>query len=445
MFRMVRRFTFDINDNEENDNRNNNRLNREEGGGTNSQQKLVHYFSLSVVVLSSILIFLTYFSLGALRTLVIRSSNSNNLDFEYTSADEASKQYLSPMKSMVTMLCSFGLIVASILNGFGCSSLPHSNLVGIFLRPTPLALITQLENDCYYAKTRLEEKQCLLADTIQSSIDRRTSSSSSFSPSQSTLNAEKQLQNEVMFLTYLVADLTDDIHEMKQSHQLALQARTSIGRIRVVFGVIFSIVLVVRVLLASKSFSLLFQDNQKAMQSPRDPVTSAILWLTGKNIVSEDQYDDLAQGTSLVLAGVLSTSQVSAFLRVVSALGRKMNRILGSTCGMTTTRGKADHLSAIKCAANIVASFVMGSYFLSCVVVVKMNLPVEYRASFSSAVGFNFDFNTTALNLVFFTAAVASALILGLLFGIQRSHSARNQLDSQLINTPLGTVSAQIA
>ena len=378
-----------------------------------------------------------------MRSIVIKKSTSNNsLEYAYTSTDEV--RWSSPLKSMVTMICSFGLIIASILNGFGCSSLPHSNLVGIFLKPTPVAMVTKLENDIYYAKSQLEEKRCLLADIIQSSNNRRTSSSSSATfTSALSASPEKQktqqLQDEVVFLTYLVGDMADDIEEMKQSQQLAIRARTSIGKIRVVLGVIFSIVLVIRILLASKSFSLLFQDEQEALQSPRDPVTSIVLWLIGNNIVNEDQYNYLAQGTSLVLAGLLSISQVSSFLRVVSALGRKMNKILGSRGGLST--GTADHHLPTNSVAKIVASFVMGSYFLSCVVVVKLNLPVEYRASFSSAIGFNFDFNTIVLNVIFFAAAIVSALVLGLLFGIQRKHSTRYQFESQL-NTTL--VSAQL-
>ena len=32
---------------------------------------------------------------------------------------------------------AFGMIVASLLNGFGCASLPHAHLAGMFLKPTP--------------------------------------------------------------------------------------------------------------------------------------------------------------------------------------------------------------------------------------------------------------------------------------------------------------------
>ena len=300
-----------------------------------------------------------------------------------------------------------------------------------------MTTITKAENDCYYAKSQLEEKECLLSE-LSAANNGRSLSSSSFTSSIPTIKTDKkmqQLQDEVIFLANLVRDMNEDIYEMKQSQELAVRARTTIGRIRVFFGVIFSVVLVVRVLIASKSLSLLFQDQTKTLQSPRDPVTSILLWLIGNNIVSDDKYNELAQGTSLVLAGVLSASQVSSFLRVINALGRRLNRTFGKSCGKIHS-GKGSH-HPVNSVANIMASFVMGSYFLSCVVVVKMNLPVAFRASFSSAVGLNFDFNTDLLNVVFFTTSITSALILGLLFGVQRNHSARYQLEARL-NMPLG-------
>ena len=422
--------------NENDDNESNHNSIGEEG--TSQEQKWRQYCSFMTVGLSLVLLCLSSVSLEAIRTIVIRNSDTN---YEYNTSTESTQQQSSLMKSMVTMICSFGLIVASILNGFGSSSLPHSNLVGIFLKPTPTSTISKAEKDCYYAKSQLEEKECLLEDATQSVANGR---SSSFTASQLPANIEKkkiqQLQDEVMFLTSLVKDMNEDIHEMKQSQQIAKRARTKIGRIRAVLGVIFSAVLVVRVVLASKSLSLLFQDQQTTLQSPRDPITSTLLWLIGNNFVSEDQYDDLAQGTSIILAGVLSVSQVNSFLRVINALGRRLNKLFGESCGMLLA-GKTRHLP-VSSVGIIVASHIMGSYFLACVVVVKMNLPEAYRASFSAAVGFNFDFNRDLLNAVFFAASITSALILGLLIGIQRNHSTRYQFDSHL---SLNVVQTQMA
>ena len=99
--------------------------------------------------------------------------------------------YIS-LKFMVSVICAFGMIVASILNGFGCASLPHANLVGVFLKPTPLSLIAKVEDDFHYAIETLEEKRWMLADGMSSSSAAARPPSSSFTPSKSKKSQEKQ-------------------------------------------------------------------------------------------------------------------------------------------------------------------------------------------------------------------------------------------------------------
>eukprot|EP00578_Thalassiosira_sp_NH16_P001072 CAMPEP_0181137620 /NCGR_PEP_ID=MMETSP1071-20121207/33799_1 /TAXON_ID=35127 /ORGANISM="Thalassiosira sp., Strain NH16" /LENGTH=414 /DNA_ID=CAMNT_0023224379 /DNA_START=71 /DNA_END=1315 /DNA_ORIENTATION=- len=368
------------------------------------------------------------------------------------------------LKFMVTVICAFGMIVASVLNGFGCASLPHSNLVGAFLEPTPISVISKVEDDCRYAMKALEEKRWMLDDgmmqqqpTLASSarVTTRSSPSCSYTPSRHKQPAEKQrldeLREEVVFLESLVGDMVDDIDEMKQSQRLALAARTSLGRIKYALGLIFSVVLVIRVILAAKSFLPISggdhgsdrNDNDgviKSFDHSRDPLTSVSLWLLGRNIVSAEQYDLFRQATSLVLAGVLSASQVRAFFRVVGALGRKLSRTCGVGCAGAVAKsygsvpGRMAPVGGGDCgnnAALLLASFVMGCYFLACAVVIKMNLPMEYRSSFSTAVGLNFNF-TKLLNMIFFGSACVSAATLASLFGIQRNNLDRYRLDSQL-------------
>lgn len=87
-------------------------------------------------------------------------------------------------------------------------------------------------------------------------------------------------------------------------------------------------------------------------------------------------------------------------------------------------------------AAVLASSFVMGCYFLACVTVVKMNLPVEYRRSFSAAVGgSNFGYyiddrdNARLMNVIFLASACVSAITLASLFGIQRNNSDRYRIE----------------
>ena len=178
-------------------------------------------------------------------------------------------------------------------------------------------------------------------------------------------------------------------------------------------------------ILAAKSFMPIFdRQNNNANHSisnsnnnSRDPLTSISLWLLGRNIISPEQYDLFRQGTSLILVGVLSMSQVRAFFRVVGALGRRLSKTFGMSLGRMTMciptssnkstggqqRSIGSHGNNI---ALLLSSFIMGCYFLACVTVVKMTLPIEYRSSFSTAVGLNFNFNRQLLDMIFLRVGV---------------------------------------
>jgi len=418
--------------------------------GTGKKGKKQNRCSAASIVTALVALCSSLLSLTTIGTFV--------LNFE-TADDGDRQQYCvaSALKFMVSILCAFGMIVASLLNGFGCASMPHANLVGVFLKPTPPSVISKVEDDFHYAMKTLDEKRWMLADGIHS-----PSSSSSFTPSKNKASSEKQtmkqLQEEIIFLQSLVGDMNDDIEEMKQSQRLAAAARTAMGRIRGILGAVFSIVLIVRVVLAANSFLSVPEGDDNGVDalddsnSRKDPLTSVSLWLLGRNIVkTREQYDLFRQGTSLVLAGVLSASQVRSFFRVVGALGRRLSRTCGIGGGgdasfgrMASSRTLPSNSSALagQCgtgrrrttgndAALLLSSFVMGCYFLACVTVVKMTLPIEYRSSFTTAVGLNFNFNTRSLNMVFFGSACASAAMLASLFGIQRNNSERYRLESQ--------------
>jgi len=411
-------------------------------GGSNSGGRKKQFIAICLL-LSSI-----YYMKGKLL-------QGNEEDIPYTAEEEdgqtSSMHKCISLKYMVSILCSLGMIIASILNGFGCASLPHSNLVGLFLKPTPLSVISKVEDDLKYAMKRLEETRWMLSDVTthqQSSTSTTSSSSRPYGISKvSATDTQRinQLQNEIIFLENLVDDMNDDINEMKLSQSLALDARTSWGRVRGVFGVIFSIVLIIRVVVAANSFMVIFERKKvdegdvKSFNSTSDPLTSLLVWMVGRNIVTVEQYDMFRQATSLILAGILSLSQVNSFFRVVAALGRRLSRICGTSFPMKkciplkngggTGQSTGGNNNSV---ALLLSSFIMGCYFLACVTVVKMNLPIEYRASFSNAVGNDFDFNTTLLNMIFFTSACVTAVILGSLFGIQRNNVERYQLESQL-------------
>jgi hypothetical protein len=391
------------------------------GNACIDNNRLKQYCSAKIVLPVLFALTISFWMLGTLSTIVMLDTRNPYTEGDTISDNTKHKHRLgqyclwiigphSPLKFMVKMACALGMIIASLLNGFGCASMPHSNLVGMYLKPTPAAVLTKVEEDYDYAVQNLEEKRYMLFGLLQLS-------SSANVPADNI--KIKNLKEEVVFLENLVGDMGDDIEEMKYSQKLALKARTAVGYISWVLGLVFSIILMVRVALAASSFIHVSRVNRSIPTERRDPITMIVLWLTGHDIVSDEQYNLYLQGTSLVLAGFLTVSQVRAFFRVIGALGRKLSQLFGVSIDATKQKGVGD-------LSLLFSSFVMGCYFLSCVVVVKMTLPIEYRSSFAAAVGeFDFGFNSALLNIIFCISACGSAIVLSFLFGIQRSNSER--------------------
>ena len=167
---------------------NNNRLYR------NCSPKLV----LPVVFALS----MSFWILGTLSNIVISDTSTqgySNSDTNMIQHKHKISQYClwivgphSPLKNMVKMACALGMIIASLLNGFGCASMPHANLIGMYLKPTSAAVLAKVEEDYFYAAQNLEEKKYMLSGML-----RLTSSSSSLPADNMKI---KQLKDEISFL-----------------------------------------------------------------------------------------------------------------------------------------------------------------------------------------------------------------------------------------------------
>ena len=340
------------------------------------------------------------------------------------------------LSTLVSWLCAIGLILSSILNGFGSVSLPHSCLAGFYLDPIQPAVMAQAEMELLSATKSLEVTAAELSDGAPAtSTQRRKQASRSRSSFADYGNNEEMalrkqsLQQDVDFLDMLVVELQQDISEMKYAQHMAEQARTPMGRVKIYLGMVFSVVLLVRLYTSIMSFVQM--DDTKSTSSTRDPITTALLWLTGHHYVNQEDYTTLSQGISLLLTIFLSFTQFQTFLRTVESVHRRV-LLLYRKCHCTQKRDAthdADHTVAPT--NNPVYMHVLagltGCYCLSCVVLTKMNVPLEYRAGFSAALGgMDFRIQSSVLNLVFSVSAAVSATVLGLLFGIQRQNTKRH-------------------
>jgi hypothetical protein len=355
---------------------------------------------------------------------------------------------------IVSWLCAVGLVISSLMNGFGSVSMPYTCLAGLYLKPVRPEVITKLEAERQSIQTALENKRATLREMTVAISSRQNGFSSSFNTATKNKttglvtgvrsfadlgdelsNRRQILQTEITFLEDLYKEMGEDVEELRHSQVAAAQARTTMGRIRSYAGLVFSVVLLVRLLSAGwsiwKSYAM-NTDRHKVAHG--DIVTTVLLWLMGHDFVSSKDYTLLSQLVSLVLTAGLSFTQVRTFLRTLAAVHQGLNRFYQKCyCGTTNSKSESSSIDELPFHSTVgiysqVIAGATGCYFLSCIVLIKMMLPEEFCEGFSTAMGGMdvFTIHTSVVNTVFACSAGVSVTILALTFGIQRQNNFRH-------------------
>ena len=345
----------------------------------------------------------------------------------------------STLAHVISSLTAIGILVSALLNGFGSVSLPFSCLGGLFLKPLHPDAVPRAEQELQKAQASLDRRLSEMKGTSNVSAlsgnaasVSRTLSWGSRSQSYSDLllgdstQRRKQLGQEIEFLQTLVDELALDVAEMRDSAHAAAVARTPAGRLRSLIGMVFSVILLVR--LGMVSLSIWTTRYAGPQRRHGDPVTMALLWLMGES--THVYYNALSQFTSLILTAVLSFTQVRSFcqtLRSLSRLFSKWYRRRQCQPVHQATPSATETANGFVLLPNAAASLLMMTYCLACSVLTKNMLPAEYRSSFSQALGGSeiFRVRLYMVNVVFLSSAVVSAAVLGMLLGIQRQNTHR--------------------
>jgi len=346
----------------------------------------------------------------------------------------------------VSYLTALGLLLSATLNGFGSVSLPHSCLAGLYLEPIRNETIAQAEVELDKVKKSLDDRKSELRgnsslDAASISTGGASSSSSSWRRSSfadlggGDVNQRRQvLSSEIEFLEMLTEEMAEDIVEMRFSQKMALEARTPIGQVKSYVGVVFSIVLLLR--LCSAVLSAWPRSAERSSRnSSGDVVTMILGWLVGQNLVNRQNFNNFSQFISLIITAFLSVSQIRTFLRTVSAVNRRLS-VLYCKCSWGAQDKKAsrflsseNELQLLTGSASYLVASLMGCYFLACIVLTKMMLPAKYGTAFVAALGgpHILQVRVYAVNATFALSALVSTVVLGMIFGIQRQNTFRNQ------------------
>lgn len=359
---------------------------------------------------------------------------------------------MSILAVVVSWLCAIGLLISSLLNGFGSVSMPYSYLAGLYLTPVRQEVITKLESELQsirdaMAKKRVTYRELTVAvkQGCSGGPGTKPKKTSSFSNKtgrgfggigEELGNRRQVLLSEIDFLENLCQDMKADIEELRYSQMLAAAARTSMGKVKSYIGLLFSIILLVR--LGSAGLSILRSYTEDTSRHKvahgGDIVTTGLLWLSGHDIVSQKDFTMLSQVVSLGLTALLAFTQVRTFFRTMAIVHRRIIRFyekcycIIKTAPTTNTSSSNDERSLGPGLFSQVIAGATGCYFLSCIVLIKMMLPEEFCEDFASAMGGMdvFTIHASVVNTVFASSAGISLAILAMMFGIQRQNNLRH-------------------
>lgn len=265
---------------------------------------------------------------------------------------------------------------------------------------------------------------------------------------------------EIATMEELYLDLTRELEEMRCIAS-ASSSSTKFWCSRYLFrtlGFIFSMVLMLRLCLAIatinsfswKSFRTVKKHSLHYGSSPErlDPITRTLRWLVGYNLVSGTQVHMISQGCSLILTFVLSYSQVGNFLYIASEVSKRFYTCCSCIVSLPKYQeveefiGRSD--PAKQCTRphphfiypNI-TSIIMGSYFLSCVVVIGTMLPEHYRAPLVYALhGATFSFHPYYFDLIYTLSATITLALFASITRIRRQNSLNRYLHEEFMDSP---------
>jgi The Golgi pH Regulator (GPHR) Family N-terminal/Abscisic acid G-protein coupled receptor len=367
---------------------------------------------------------------------------------------------------VISWLCAVGVLLSTLLNGFGCVSLPYSCLAGFFLNPIPEDTIANAEKELEQLradwKSKIQELESPDAVSMGGSASvsppkryfswRRTRRE--FSDLGDAIRRRKATAMAQMeFLNTLVEEMSANVEEMRYVQTTSLQARTPMGRIKSWIGVFFSLLLLSRLYAALSNVGqhyvvvgLSSSHQNEGFEAGVDPISRVLLLLSGHQMMTTDHLHTLSQSISLILTAVLSASQIKVFLRVMTSIQRRMNHFYRRRwyCRPSGNRDLQEESKALGDSMlhdknhiwflSHPLSLLMCCYCVACTVLTKMMLPQEYRSHFSRALYDDdnhhahptvLSIRTGTVDLIYAGTALWSGLILAILLSILRSNVRR--------------------
>lgn len=315
------------------------------------------------------------------------------------------KHGIFTIEQVISRVGVVGVTIMAILSGFGAVNAPYCYL-NLFTRPVEDFHVCQLEKKLTHtmdlivlkkrkaARYELEKKR-LSAEKPQkeSTFFERFFDSFSEKSNGSTLASQiERLKGEIIPLETLSRFLFLDLVELRQMLNRVEFSKTFMGKYFNVLGVFFSIYCLWKIFISF--INIVFDRIGK-----KDPVTHIIEISVDRMGIPLD-VSFWSQYISFFLVGVIAVTSVRGLLIT-------MTKFFVSISNATS--------SLSNCIVLLMAQ-IMGMYFVSSVLLMRMNVPEEYRLILTRILGdLKFNFYHRWFDVIFLISAVSSIVFLTLL------------------------------
>ncbi|CRK94869.1 CLUMA_CG008361, isoform A [Clunio marinus] len=285
-----------------------------------------------------------------------------------------------------------GVTVMAILSGFGAVNFPFTNMT-YFIHPvTP--------NDVYSTERKLMQTiDMILAKKKRIAVERRNrqkqpNTTSSFwglikSVTNSSTNSENigQLRLEISGLEELARQLFLEVHEMKNMQERQRWSQTLQGKYFNVLGHFFSLYCLWKIFICT--INIVFDRVGK-----KDVVTRGIEIVTNWCGIHID-IAFWSQYISFILVGCIVVTSIRGLLITLTKFFYKISS------------SKSSNIIVL------ILAQLMGMYFCSSVLLIRMNMPAEYRVIITEVLsGLQFNFFHRWFDVIFLLSALSSIFLL---------------------------------
>ncbi|KAF7389188.1 hypothetical protein HZH66_010325 [Vespula vulgaris] len=309
---------------------------------------------------------------------------------------------LSPKKGLlsieqgVSRIGVIGVTVMALLSGFGAVNYPYSSMA-YFMRPVSYADVQAIEKRLLQTMDMIivKKKRIALAkkgemigqSEVRSRLWGMLGPLGGTKGNQESVYSIKQLQIEVIALEELSRQLFLEAHDIQNARERLEWAATWQGKYFNFLGYFFSLYCIWKILIST--INIVFDRVGK-----KDPVTRgieiAVHWM-GFDI----DVTFWSQHISFYLVGCI---------------------VLTSIRGLLLTLTKFFYAISSSKSSNIIVLIlaqIMGMYFVSSVLLMRMNMPAEYRIIITQVLGeLQFNFYHRWFDVIFLVSALSSIVFL---------------------------------